>query len=66
VSKTALTRDAGGTFTVMVSAVGSGTNWIPVGSSQFSLTLRLYNPGPGIVLDPTHAALPALKRVSCT
>jgi hypothetical protein len=51
---------------VQVGAGTVGDNGIPVGKGRFSLTLRLYNPGPGIVLDPAHAALPTLKRVSCS
>jgi hypothetical protein len=52
-------------FTVQVGGRASGTNWIPVGPGRFSLTLRLYNPGPGFLLDPAHAILPAVIRVSC-
>jgi hypothetical protein len=66
VSKTAIARDAGGAFAVQVGGDTGGENWIPVGSEEFSLALRLYNPGPGVLVDPAHAVLPALKRVSCS
>jgi hypothetical protein len=66
VSKTAIARDASGDFAVQVGSEAVGDNGIPVGQGRFSLTLRLYNPGPGVVLDPAHAALPTLKRVSCS
>jgi hypothetical protein len=65
VSKTEIARDASGAFSVQIGGAGGGNNWIPAGSGRFSLTLRLYNPGPDILRDPAHAVLPALKRVSC-
>ena len=40
-------------------------NWIPVAKAPFSLTLRLYNPGPRVTADPAHAALPKIEKVSC-
>ncbi len=66
VSKTAIARDASAGFAVQVGGVADGNNWIPVGPGRFSLTLRLYNPGSSIVLDPAHCVLPALKKVSCS
>jgi hypothetical protein len=66
VSKTTIARDASGDFAVQVGAGAVGDNGIPVGQGRFSLTLRLYNPDPGVALDPAHAALPTLKQVSCS
>ena len=66
VSQTMITRDASGAFAVQVGGAGGGNNWIPVGPRRFSLTLRLYNPGPSLLIDPAHAVLPALKRISCS
>ena len=40
-------------------------NWIPVTRGRFSLTLRLYNPGAGVVGDPAHAMVPTITRVVC-
>ena len=65
VSKTAIARGGGGDYAVQVGGDAGGDNWIPVGVGRFSLTLRLYNPGRSILLDPAHAVLPALKKVSC-
>jgi len=66
VSKTAIARDASGDFAAQVGGVAGGANWIPTGSGRFSLSLRLYNPGPSVILDPAHSVLPALKKVSCS
>jgi hypothetical protein len=65
VTSTTLTRDANGNFNVQVGGTAGGDNWIALGSGRFSLTLRLYNPGPAILFDPTHVVLPALQRGSC-
>ncbi len=66
VSKTAIARDASGNFAAQIGGTAGGDNWIPVAPGRFSLSLRLYNPGPSILADPAHAALPALKKVSCS
>ena len=66
VSATDVARGASGAFAVQVGGDSGGGNWIPVGSGRFSLSLRLYNPGPSVVRDPAHTALPALKQVSCS
>ncbi len=66
VSKTTVARDATGNFAVQVGGDASGDNWIPVGAGRFSLSMRLYNPGPGVVLDPSRAVLPGLRKVSCS
>jgi hypothetical protein len=67
VSATSVVRQAGGKFAVDVGGENpaGGGNWIPAGTGSFSLTLRLYNPGPDVALDPEHAVLPSLKKVSC-
>jgi hypothetical protein len=66
VSETNIARDASGGFAVQVGGDSGGGNWIPVGPGRFSLSLRLYNPGPSVIRDPAHTALPALKEVSCS
>ena len=66
VSETNIARDASSGFAVQVGGDSGGGNWIPVGPGRFSLSLRLYNPGPSVVRDPAHTALPALKEVSCS
>jgi hypothetical protein len=65
VSKTTVSRAPDGDFSVQVGGANSGANWIPLAPERFVLTLRLYNPGPAVALDPAHVALPALKKVSC-
>lgn len=53
------------TFAITVSKHRAPTNWIPVTRGRFSLTLRLYNPGAGVVDDPANAMVPTIKRVVC-
>jgi hypothetical protein len=65
VSQSSVSREPNGVFRVTVGGPDAGANWIPVGDGPFSLTLRLYNPGPDTLLDPAHAALPALRKISC-
>jgi len=65
VSKTSIARDANGEFTVRVGGTEAGANWIPLTPGRISLNLRLYNPGPLVSLDPAHATLPAITRVTC-
>jgi hypothetical protein len=65
VSKTTVARDPSGGFLVQVGGAKDGVNWIPVAPGRFSLSLRLYNPGPRVALDPAHVALPTLEKVSC-
>jgi hypothetical protein len=65
ISKSNLQRDANGGFVATVSAQRASGNWIPLGAGDFSLSLRLYNPGPAVTGDPAHVMLPAITRVSC-
>lgn len=64
ISKNAVVRGADGSFNADV-AMTAQANWIPVMGGPFSLTLRLYNPGPRVAADPAHAALPKIEKVSC-
>jgi hypothetical protein len=57
--------DARGNIVVLIGRTSGGGKLVPVGPGRFSLLLRLYNPGPELIADPAHAALPALLRVSC-
>ena len=41
------------------------SNWLPLSQRRFSLTIRLYNPGAGVVNDPANAMLPTIKRSVC-
>jgi len=65
VSKTTVAREPGGVFLVQVGGADETANWIPLAPGRFSLSLRLYNPGPRVVFDPAHVVLPTLKKVSC-
>ncbi|MBI3677110.1 MAG: DUF1214 domain-containing protein [Proteobacteria bacterium] len=66
ISKNAVRREMGGGFIAAVGPEVVAKNWIPVtAGNPFSLTLRLYNPGPGVVSDPVHAQLPSIEKVSC-
>jgi hypothetical protein len=53
------------TFIITASKHRAPTNWIPVTQRRFSLTLRLYNPAPGVVDDPANALVPVIKRSVC-
>ena len=66
VSATNVVRGKDGSFSVAVGGDrATNANWIPAGNGGFSLSLRLYNPGPDVALDPSRAALPSLKRIAC-
>jgi hypothetical protein len=70
VSASSIGRAKDGTFHIQVGGLNVhqnkvDANWIPTGTKSFSLTLRLYNPGPDIAIDPADALLPTLKKVSC-
>ena len=64
-STAASAQGAAGRLAIQVGGADGGDRWIPAGSGRFSLTLRLYRPGPTVRLDPAHAALPALTKVGC-
>ena len=65
VSKTTISHDANGDFTVRVGGTEAGANWIPLVPGHISPNLRLYNPGPLVSLDPVHTSLPTITRVTC-
>lgn len=65
VSQATVSWDKARHFVVQVASTGTGENWLPVEPGRFSLTLRLYNPGAGVLRHPGHVALPVLRRVSC-
>jgi len=65
VTKQQAAADARGNIAVLVGGTSGGNNLIPLGTGRFSLSLRLYNPGPEFIADPAAGALPALLRVAC-
>jgi hypothetical protein len=66
VSRTSVTRNAHGEFVATVSRKPFPKDWIALQNGRFNLTLRLYNPAASVAADPPHAALPTLKKVSCS
>ncbi|HEY1708054.1 MAG TPA: DUF1214 domain-containing protein [Rhizomicrobium sp.] len=65
VSKNSVARDPDGSFSVMLSRNDGGENWIPLVRGLFSISLRLYNPDPGVAADPAHVVLPIIEREVC-
>jgi hypothetical protein len=65
VSKNSVTHNASGEFVATASSKPASHDWIALANSAFTLTLRLYNPTPDVAKDPTHVALPSIKKVSC-
>jgi hypothetical protein len=70
-AKDAIRRDGNGAFSIEVAGAerigtATGENWIPVRPGRFSLMLRLYNPGPGVLDHPAHTVLPSVRRGSCS
>ncbi|HEY7977990.1 MAG TPA: DUF1214 domain-containing protein [Rhizomicrobium sp.] len=66
VSKHSVTRNAAGEFVATVSQKHFSKDWIALQNGPFNLTLRLYNPAASVAADPAHAALPSIKKVSCS
>lgn len=63
-----LAREADGTFVISVGPEETEGNWIPTGGQTgdtFSLTLRLYNPEPAAVREPSGIALPQIAKEAC-
>lgn len=66
VAKTTVSHEANGSFRIAVGGPGNAANFIATGAGRFSLTLRLYNPGPTVQLDPADAVLPRIQKVACS
>jgi hypothetical protein len=66
ISKNSVVRQSDGSFTASVGSAATVQNWIPTARGQFSLTLRLYNPGNAVAANPAGATLPAIVRGACT
>ena len=65
-SQTTVAREADGGFRILVSAEPREGNWLPVAAgAPFDLTLRLYNPSPGLIADLAGAPLPRIARLEC-
>ena len=59
-------REKDGSFRIHLSSKPQEKNWLPTGSGpEFSLTLRLYNPGKDVYQNPATTKLPVLRKVAC-
>ncbi len=65
ISKNSVNRRDDGSFISIAAKGQAGANWIPVSDGEFSLTLRLYNPGAAVLANPSGASLPSIKKTSC-
>lgn len=65
VTKNNVVRDAHGSFSITLAKDATGPNAIPTGDAAFNLTLRLYNPDPGIAADLSTARLPRIIKTGC-
>lgn len=70
VARSSVIRDADGGFTVSIGPDVASGNWIPTGvpagKTQFTLTIRLYNPAPEVVKKPALSVLPRIVQESCS
>ncbi|NWH09218.1 MAG: DUF1214 domain-containing protein [Alphaproteobacteria bacterium] len=64
-SSALIARRNDGSFSIALNAQGTGENGLPTGGGEFTMVLRLYNPGPDIQKRPGETVLPQLRRVSC-
>lgn len=66
-SSTTVARNAEGGWQVNVSAAPQDENWLPMGltDGRFTLSLRLYQPDPGVARDPESVSLPAVEKLTC-
>jgi hypothetical protein len=65
VSMNSVARRGDGTFEVTLSKAQAEGNWIPIVAGHFDLTIRLYNPQAAVVADPSHVALPTIRKTIC-
>jgi hypothetical protein len=65
VGKTDVERDAQGRFAIAVGGPPGNPNRIALAPGHFTLTLRLYNPGADVALDPGQAELPTVTKAGC-
>ncbi len=65
VSKNNVVRSTDGTFVIRLSTVPEAQNWIATARDGFDVTLRLYNPGPTVLANPSTVELPAIVKEAC-
>lgn len=66
VSKTSVVRAPDGSFVVRLSTAPERQNWIATAPEGFDIVLRLYNPGPTVLRDPSTAPLPTITKEACS
>ena len=65
VGKTDVVRGTDGRFVIRLSRTPEAQNWIATSPDGFDVTLRLYNPGPAVLANPSTVELPALIKETC-
>lgn len=58
-------HDSNGHFDITLARQPQDGNWIALPDGRFLLTLRLYNPSPALVADPSRAQLPTIVAEGC-
>ena len=66
VSKNNVVRASDGAFSIRLSTTPEAQNWIATSPDGFDVTLRLYNPGLGVLAYPASVTLPAIVKEACT
>lgn len=66
VSKNSVARAPDGSFVVRLSTSAEPNNWIATSVDGFDVTLRLYNPGEGVIKDPAAVSLPSITKEACS
>lgn len=65
IGKTNVVRATDGSFVIRLSRTAESGNWIATAPDGFDVTLRLYNPGPSVLANPSTVALPAIVKETC-
>lgn len=66
IAKTTVERNADGNFDIAVSAKPQPKNWLSSrAAGNYSLTLRLYNPGASVYDAPQSVELPTILKREC-
>lgn len=65
IGKTNVVRGTDGSFVIRLSRTPEAGNWIATAADGFDVSLRLYNPGPGVIESPSTVALPRIVKETC-
>jgi hypothetical protein len=66
VSKNTVVRGPDGSFVIRLSLEPEAHNAIATSPDGFDVTLRLYNPGPTVLKDPSGVPLPVIVKEACS